>query len=284
MKRLLALGRRGAARCAPGRAPAAGDGRGRWRRRIINEALRPPEATADWLAQIAAPARGGARRRRPLRRGPGRPSFTARSEEETAAAAALLLRETLETPGRTAALVTPDPALARRVRARLARWGVAAGLLGRLLAVRSAGGGLARWSPAWPRPADPVSSWPSLKHPLDPAGPGAGGAGGGRRTWRLRPARPRPRDVAVIARPAAQAAERWRRRPRRRTRPALRAALTAALDLVRGPSPTAARRRRGRPGPGPGAGGAWPRTGREASAACGPGRRRGAGRAVRGPD
>ena len=50
----------------------------------------------------------------------------ARAEEEAATAAALLLREALETPGRTAALVTPDAALARRVSARLTRWGVAA--------------------------------------------------------------------------------------------------------------------------------------------------------------
>ena len=34
-------------------APEAGLA-GRWRRRVVNEALRPPEATADWLAQIAA--------------------------------------------------------------------------------------------------------------------------------------------------------------------------------------------------------------------------------------
>ena len=34
--------------------PAAGDGDGRWRRRIINEALRPAEATDDWLGQIAS--------------------------------------------------------------------------------------------------------------------------------------------------------------------------------------------------------------------------------------
>ena len=36
---------------------------------------------------------------------------------------ALLLREALETPDRTAALVAPDQALARRVAAKLARWG-----------------------------------------------------------------------------------------------------------------------------------------------------------------
>ncbi|MFX8972730.1 hypothetical protein ABTN24_19600, partial [Acinetobacter baumannii] len=48
--------------------------------------------------------------------------FDAEHEEDAAAAIAILMREVLETPGRTAALVTPDPQLARRVAARLARW------------------------------------------------------------------------------------------------------------------------------------------------------------------
>jgi ATP-dependent helicase/nuclease subunit B len=52
--------------------------------------------------------------------------LSARTEEEAASVCALLLRETLETPGLTAALVTPDQELARRVAARLARWGVVA--------------------------------------------------------------------------------------------------------------------------------------------------------------
>ena len=43
---------------------------------------------------------------------------------EEAATIALLLRETLETPDMTAALVTPDRELARRVAAELARWDV----------------------------------------------------------------------------------------------------------------------------------------------------------------
>ena len=43
---------------------------------------------------------------------------------EEAQAIALALREVLETPGRTAALVTPDRALARRVSAHCARWGI----------------------------------------------------------------------------------------------------------------------------------------------------------------
>ena len=46
--------------------------------------------------------------------------------QEEAQAIALLLREALETPGKTAALVTPDRNLAERVVALLARWGIAA--------------------------------------------------------------------------------------------------------------------------------------------------------------
>ncbi|HTX51458.1 MAG TPA: double-strand break repair protein AddB [Caulobacteraceae bacterium] len=107
---------------------AAPDARGRWRRRLINEALRPAEATADWLAQIKRLRDEGASEGvDPIAEGlRGLSAITARAEEEAATAAALLLRAALETPGRTAALVTPDAALARRVSARLTRWGVSA--------------------------------------------------------------------------------------------------------------------------------------------------------------
>ncbi|WP_297512376.1 double-strand break repair protein AddB [uncultured Caulobacter sp.] len=100
------------------------DSRGRWRRRIINEALRPAEATADWLAQIAA-LRAEAPGLDPIAEGlSGLSVIAARAEEEAAGACALLLREALEDPERTAALVTPDQTLARRVMTRLRRWGV----------------------------------------------------------------------------------------------------------------------------------------------------------------
>jgi len=108
---------------------SAGDGaRGRWRRRLVNEALRPAEATADWLAQIKRLRdEGAAEGVDPIAAGlAGLSVVFARAEEEAASAIALLLREALETPGRTAALVTPDAALARRVSARLTRWGVSA--------------------------------------------------------------------------------------------------------------------------------------------------------------
>ena len=126
LKRLL--GRAGIDRSQVCDWNAAADVRGRWRRRLINEALRPPEATADWLAQIARLREEGASERLdPLAVGlDGLSVVVARAEEEAASVSALLLREALETPGRTAALVTPDAALARRVSARLTRWGVSA--------------------------------------------------------------------------------------------------------------------------------------------------------------
>jgi ATP-dependent helicase/nuclease subunit B len=99
---------------------------GRWRLRLVNEALRPAEETADWLRVIAELRKEGAREGvDPIAEGlRGLSAISAHTEEEAATAAALLLREALETPERTAALVTPDQGLARRVSAKLARWGV----------------------------------------------------------------------------------------------------------------------------------------------------------------
>jgi ATP-dependent helicase/nuclease subunit B len=102
--------------------------RGRSRRRVVNEALRPAEATADWLHQIArlreeAPEGDGD----PVAQGlDGLKLIATRDELEAAEIAALVLRETLETPHQTAALITPDAALARRVSAALTRWGIEA--------------------------------------------------------------------------------------------------------------------------------------------------------------
>jgi len=143
------------------------DSRGRWRRRLINEALRPAEATADWLAQIER-LRAEAPELDPIAEGlKGLSLISARTEEEAAVACALLLREALETEGLTAALVTPDQELARRVAARLARWGV--------VADSSAGAPLAA-SPAailaqhlaalTVDPLDPVRLLAVAKHPL----------------------------------------------------------------------------------------------------------------------
>ncbi len=85
------------------------------RARLFAEALRPAATIESWsrLRFDARTALAGVRR------------IEARSLHEEAGAIALLLRETLETPGRTAALVTPDRALARLVKSELGRWGIA---------------------------------------------------------------------------------------------------------------------------------------------------------------
>ncbi len=86
------------------------------RQRLINEALRPSAATDEWVEtakEIAQPdACEGLR------------FLVAQHTAEEARAIALLLRETIETPDRTAALVTPDRGLARRVSAELKRFGL----------------------------------------------------------------------------------------------------------------------------------------------------------------
>jgi ATP-dependent helicase/nuclease subunit B len=173
MKRLLQRHglTRGDVRLWPG-ADAAGEtprsaSRGRWRRRLINEALRPADETADWRDQIGK-LRREAEAEDPIALGlEGLALIPAPTEEEVAAAAALLLREALATPGKTAALVTPDRDLARRVSARLARWGVEAD--------SSAGAPLSHCPPgvllgllarAAVDRCDPVRLLAILKHPL----------------------------------------------------------------------------------------------------------------------
>ncbi|MGE0232167.1 MAG: double-strand break repair protein AddB [Flavobacteriaceae bacterium] len=78
--------------------------------------------------------------------------ITARDDREEALSIAAAMREALETPGKRAALVTPDRTLARRVKAELGRWDIdvadsagvplgesAAGRLARLIAEAAAG-------------------------------------------------------------------------------------------------------------------------------------------------
>ena len=83
------------------------------RAQLVSEALRPAETTELWqgLGLDAATALAGVT------------LIEAADEAEEAKAIAVTLREVLEGPG-SAALVTPDRELARRVREELTRWGV----------------------------------------------------------------------------------------------------------------------------------------------------------------
>jgi ATP-dependent helicase/nuclease subunit B len=149
--------------------PLSDERRGRWRRRVINEALRPAEKTADWRAQIAKIRDEAVREGEdPIALGlDGLTVLAARGEEDAAGVAALLLREALEVPGKTAALVTPDRDLARRVSAKLARWGVAAdSSAGAPLSHSLVGVLIGLAARAAHDPCDPVRLLAILKHPL----------------------------------------------------------------------------------------------------------------------
>ena len=84
-----------------------------------------------------------------------------------AQAIALALREAIEEPGRTAALVTPDRMLARRVSALLARWGIEADdSAGRPMSETPAGTLLLAIASAAAEEFAPVALLALLKHPL----------------------------------------------------------------------------------------------------------------------
>ncbi len=82
------------------------------RTRFLTEVMRPAATTHTWrgLAGFSPATIAGISR------------LDCATPREEAEAAALIMREALEHPGRTAALVTPDRALAERVAAELKRW------------------------------------------------------------------------------------------------------------------------------------------------------------------
>jgi ATP-dependent helicase/nuclease subunit B len=130
---------------------------------LASEALRPAGATDRWQERLADPV-FAAHADTALA---SIAAIEAANAEEEALAIAVALREAAEVPDKSAALVTPDRALARRVLAALARWDVPvddsagemlantqAGVFARL-AAEAALGGLA-----------PVTLLALLKHPL----------------------------------------------------------------------------------------------------------------------
>lgn len=90
----------------------------RTRLRLLAEAMRPPETTDRWPALARKPA--GAQKRATE----GVSLIACPGRREEAGIIALVMRETLETPGKRAALITPDRRLAAMVAAALGRWGL----------------------------------------------------------------------------------------------------------------------------------------------------------------
>ncbi len=102
------------------------------RARLLREAMLPASVTQSWAdLRERLPAGDAELAFRDLR------LVEAADEREEALAVAVALRETLETPGRQAALITPDRGLAERVTVELRRWDIAVD--------DSAGLPLARW-------------------------------------------------------------------------------------------------------------------------------------------
>jgi ATP-dependent helicase/nuclease subunit B len=136
------------------------------RRRLINEALAPAEATRNWNDRLKHLAQPGSAAELVTAALDGLSLIEAEDESEEALVAALLLRETLETPGRTAALVTPEAGLARRVASLLGRWGVELGPSAGQPLHRAQTASLLLLLMRWARdPAEPAALMSVLKHP-----------------------------------------------------------------------------------------------------------------------
>jgi len=134
-------------------APAA-------RTRAVAHAMAPAEFTHQW--QGLTPSE---------RRLSGVRAAVLSTPGEEAQAIAIALRETVETPGRTATLVTPDRNLAQRVVAHLRRWGIEADdSAGQPLSVTPPGTLLLGLAEAIAESFAPVPLLALLKHPLVRAG------------------------------------------------------------------------------------------------------------------
>lgn len=128
------------------------------RRMLLSTALLPPGETHRWRSLPEGFADEAFR---------GLQRITAPGLHEEALAIALLMRETLEQPGRTAALITPDRHLARRVVAELARYGIAVDdSAGQALAQTPAAVFLRLLAEAAAEDFAPASLLALLKHPF----------------------------------------------------------------------------------------------------------------------
>ena len=106
----------------PGSEP---DAASRARLYLASEALRPAESTEHWQQFLAAEELSPEGRASFANALAGMRLVVAPNAHDEAEAIALILRSCIETPDKTAALVTPDRVLARRVAARLKRYDLA---------------------------------------------------------------------------------------------------------------------------------------------------------------
>ncbi|MBN8807576.1 MAG: double-strand break repair protein AddB [Sphingomonas sp.] len=158
----LLLDRIGAGRAEVRQWPAGSDHDASLARgRAIANALAPADFTGKWTELDAD-----------RRRLAGIRAVAVATPVDEAQVIALALREALETPGRTAALVTPDRALAERVAAHCRRWDIAIDdTAGRPLSTRAPGTLLTLLAEAAAQDFAPLALLALLKHPLVQSGP-----------------------------------------------------------------------------------------------------------------
>lgn len=134
------------------------------RRAFISLALRPAEATDDWREMVATASAADPALSQSVA---GLSLVEAPDEEAEAAAIALMLRGALETPGRTAMLVTPDRNLSRRVAAKMRRWEVTVDDSAGVPFGNSPCGTFLRLTATWlAAPCDPAAALALARHPL----------------------------------------------------------------------------------------------------------------------
>ena len=133
--------------------------------RFLSEALRPPPTTDAWRDLIDG-------ERGDVAAGlDGLALIEAQNPREEALVIACALREVLETKARTAALVTPDRGLARRVAAELTRWDITIDdSAGAMLSRTPAGAFPALLARAAAEHFAPVALLALLKHPFAAGG------------------------------------------------------------------------------------------------------------------
>ncbi len=134
--------------------------RARWS--LASEAMRPAGTTEHWHRFVAA-----ASKKETAQALAGVTILDAPSAEDEAEAIALILRHVAQTPGKTAALVSPDRLLARRVSTRLESWGLRVDdSAGRPFAKTVPGAFLNLVADVVAKRIEPVALMTLLKHPL----------------------------------------------------------------------------------------------------------------------
>jgi ATP-dependent helicase/nuclease subunit B len=106
-------------------AGSAPDGPARARLHLVSEALRPAETTEQWQRYLETDDLAPDGRASFANALTGVRLVVAPTAHDEAEAIALILKSCIDVPGKTAALVTPDRVLARRVAARLKGFGLA---------------------------------------------------------------------------------------------------------------------------------------------------------------